>query len=402
MGLFTYQIIDRTGNTVRGQMEADHEWTAAAHLRKMGYTVVDVNPVRESSFRQAFQVRRRVGVGDLSLFSRQLAAMLDAGIPLTRCLFTLGRQTSNPALARAASEAARNVEAGMSFSESLRAHPEIFPSLYVSMVRAGEVGGTLEEMLRRLSEQLERDKGLRDNVRSATFYPTVVICFATLVVLGMMFFIVPIFTRFFPPGVELPLPTRVLMAVSDSLRHYWYLWFLAAAAAVLGLCFYLRSPSGRRSWDRVKFKLPVLGSLFQRAVVARFARTLATLLSGGIPVLQALEAAGPATGSTVVAEAVQEAGEKIQEGKSIAGPLEESGVFPPMVIQMVSVGEETGSLSFLLTRIAEFYEAEVATITRGLTALIEPVLIIFVGCIIGVIVVSMYLPIFTVVTTVGR
>ncbi|MFZ5897813.1 MAG: type II secretion system F family protein [Bacillota bacterium] len=402
MGLFAYQIIDRTGNTVTGRMDAEHEFAVAARLRRQGYTVLDVTPVKESAIRQSFTFRRNVNIGELSLFSRQMAAMLDAGIPLTRCLNTLSKQVTNPTLARAVAETARNVEAGMGFSEALRGYPDIFPSLYIDMVRAGEVGGSLEEMLRRLSEQLERDKQLRDSVRSATFYPTVVLCFAGLVVMGMMFFIVPIFVKFFPAGATLPLPTRVLMSVSDSLRHFWYLWFAGFAAVFFSARFYVRSPAGRRSWDRLKLKLPIMGPLFQRTVIARFARTFSTLLSGGIPVLQALAAAGPASGNAVIVEAVELAAEKIEEGKTIAGPLEESGVFPPMVTQMVAVGEETGSLALLLTRIAEFYEAEVAAMARGLVALVEPVLIIIIGCIIGGIIISMYLPIFTVVTQIGR
>ncbi|MDI6709564.1 MAG: type II secretion system F family protein [Bacillota bacterium] len=402
MGLFTYQIIDRTGNTVRGQMDADHEWMAVTRLRKMGYTVVDVNPVRESSFRQAFQVRRKVGVGELSLFSRQLAVMLDAGIPLTRSLFTLSRQTLNPTLSGVLDNIARNVEAGMGLSDSLKAYPDIFPELYVNMIRAGEVGGTLEEILRRLSEQLERDKTLRDSIRSASLYPIVVLSFATAVVLVMMVFIVPVFARFFPQDVALPLPTRILMAVSGFLRHGWYIWVPALGGGILAFRTCLKSPGGRRFWDRLKFKLPAIGPLFRRAAIARFTRTLSTLLAGGIPVLQALDAAGPASGNMVIAEAVHRAGEEVQEGKGLAGPLEKSGLFPSMVTQMVAVGEESGSLTLLLVKTAEFYEAEVAAMTRGLSALIEPVLIIIVGCLVGGIIISMYLPIFTFVASLGR
>jgi type IV pilus assembly protein PilC len=402
VGLYAYQVVDRTGSPVYGRLEAENEEAVVDRLRQMGYIVVEVGAVTPSIFRVAFRSRRKVAVGDLALFSRQLAAMLGAGIPLTRGLFTLARQITNPALRDAVEDAARNVEGGMSFGDALAAHPHVFPSLYVSMVRAGEVGGTLEEVLNRLAEQLERDKALRDQIRSATFYPTVVVCFAILVLLGMMFFIVPIFMKFFPAGMTLPLPTRIIIAVSNSLRHWWFLWFLGTGATVFGIRAYLRSPAGSRTWDHVKFRLPVFGPLVHRAVIARFCRTFATLLAGGIPVLQALETAGPASGNTLVAEAVSAAGERIQEGKSIAAPLAESGVFPPMVIEMINVGEESGNVPSLLTRVADFYEAEVAALSKGLAAMIEPILIIFVGCLVGVMVISLYLPIFLVVTSVGR
>jgi type IV pilus assembly protein PilC len=402
MPLYAYQAYDRTGVSITGKLEAEHELTAAARLRRMGYTVVDLSEVKQSQFKKAFEMRRKVGIGDLSFFSRQLAAMLAAGIPLTRCLYTLHEQTTNPTLRRVTGEVARNVESGASFSESLLAHPDVFSSMYVDMVKAGEIGGSLEEMLKRLSEQLERDKSLRDHIRSATFYPVVIVLFATCVVLAMMFFIVPIFMNFFPTGVALPLPTRIIIALSDSLRNFWYIYLLFFILVVTGLRLYAGSDSGKRAWDYIKFKLPVFGELFKKATIARFCRTLATLLAGGIPVLQALDAAGPASGSIRVTEAVKQTGAGIQEGQSIALPLEKSGFFPPMVTNMVAVGEETGDLSTLLAKVAEFYEEEVSTMTKGLTALIEPVLIIFVGFIIGGIVIAVYLPIFNVVTSVGR
>lgn len=400
MPLYAYEAMDKSGSPVGGKLEADHEMTAAARLRKMGYTVLDLSEVKESALKQAFK-RRKVKIGDLSFFSRQLAAMLTAGIPLTRSLYTLGEQTKNPTLARIAGEVARNVEGGVSFSESLRAYPDVFSSMYMDMVKAGEVGGTLEEMLSRLSEQLERDKRLKDNIRAATFYPITVLGFAFVVVLGMMFFIVPVFVSFFPTGVALPLPTRIVMGISDSLRNFWYLYLLFTILGVLGIRYYFNTDSGKRAWDKVRFKLPIFGDLFVKATTARFARTLATLLGGGIPVLQALDAAGPASGSIQVTEAVKITGERIQEGQGIAVPLAASGFFPPMVTNMVAVGEETGQVSNLLDRVAEFYEEEVATMTKGLTSLLEPILIIFVGIIIAVIVISIYLPIFTVVTTMG-
>lgn len=402
MPLFAYQALDKAGATMAGKMEADHEWTAISRLRKMGYTVVEINEVRESSLRRALEIRRKVGMGDLALFSRQLAAMLNSGIPLTRSLFALSEKSVNPTLGRVAGEAARNVEGGMSFSESIRAYPEVFSSMYVDMIKSGEIGGTLESVLLRLADQLDRDKSLRDNVRSATMYPIAVVVFALCILMAMLLFIVPIFVQFFPEGVTLPLPTKMILALSDSLRGYWYIYLLVVVALLLGARTYIFSESGRMTWDRTKFSLPVFGPILQKTTVARFARTLSTLLGGGIPVLQALDAAGPASGSSLVTEAVNRAAERIQEGQSIAEPLKSSGLFPPMVTLMVAVGEETGELPSMLSSIAEFYEAEVATTTKGLTSLIEPLLIIIVGSLVGFMVISLYLPVFTVVTQMGR
>lgn len=402
MPVFSYQVVDKSGAALTGKIEAEHEWVAADRLRRMGYLVVDITRVGQPWFPGAFQVRRKVSMGELGMFSRQLAAMIGAGIPLTRGLYALSEQAVNPTLAGVVRDVARNVEGGLSLSESLNAYPEVFSKMYVDMVRAGEVGGKLEEVLYRLSEQLEREKSLRDSIRGATLYPLAVIGFSACVLLVMLFVVVPIFIRFFPEGVPLPLPTRIIIAFSNSLRLYWYLYLLAALLLVLTLRFWLTSGSGRRAWDRVSFRLPLVGALIQKTVVARFCRTLSTLLAGGIPVLRALEAAGPAAGNLQVADAVRTAAERIQQGQSIAVPLKQAQLFPPMVTLMIAVGEESGELPGLLGRIADFYETEVSAMVKGLASLIEPLLIIVVGSLVGLTVISLYLPIFTVVTSIGR
>jgi type IV pilus assembly protein PilC len=399
--LYAYQALNKQGVISTGKLEAENEIAAAGRLKKLGYTPMDVEEVKTSPFKQVLSLKRKVSLGELSLFSRQLAAMLNAGIPLTRCLHALGEQADNPTLANVIAETGRNVEGGMSFSESLRAYPEIFTYLYVDLVKAGEVGGTLEEVLMRLSQQLDSEKVLKDNIRTAMFYPTVVLAFAVLVLIGMLLFIVPVFMGFYPPEVKLPFLTSIIVGLSSSLRNYWYLYVLVFIALFLAIRFYVVSEAGRRVWDRLKFRVPIFGSLVQKTAIARFSRTLSTLMMGGIPVLQALETAGPAAGSSLVADAVRKAGQRIQEGQSISEPLKESGLFPPMVTLMISVGEETGDMPSLLTRISEFYEAEVATMTKGLTSLIEPLMIIFVGAIVAVMVISLYLPIFGVITQIG-
>ncbi len=400
MPLYAYQVLDKSGVVSNGKMEAENELAAAARLKRIGYTTLELKEMKQSALKGALTFKRKVGIGELSLFSRQLASMLKSGIPLTRCLHALSEQAANPTLGKAVAEVARNVEGGMSFSESLAAYPEIFSKIYVDMMKAGEVGGAMEEVLVRLAQQLDSEKMLKDSVRAAMFYPMVVLAFAFVVLLAMFFFIVPVFVKMFPPGTPLPLPTRVIVYFSDSLRAYWYLYFAGMGVAFFGAKYYLGSQAGRERWDKIRFRLPVFGELIKKTVIARFARTLSTLLGGGIPVLQAMETAGPASGSSQVAEAVRMAGLRIQEGQSIAVPLRQSRLFPAMVTLMIGVGEETGDLPDMLSRVSEFYEAEVATMTKGLTSIIEPLMMIVVGGMVGAMVISLYLPIFTVITQV--
>ncbi|MFY9139387.1 MAG: type II secretion system F family protein [Thermacetogeniaceae bacterium] len=401
MGLYSYEVIDRQGRSITGKMNADHEMAVADNLRKMGLTVLDITEVRESPLSTLFQRKRKVKLDDLAMFSRQLLTLLESGIPLTRALHTLSYQTTNRDLSEVISQTAQSVDSGMSFSDSLMNFPDVFSSMYVNMIKSGEVSGNLDEVLKQLSDQLDRDKSLRDNIKAATFYPIVVLCFAFVVVIAMLVGVVPIFMNFFPEGIELPVLTKIIMGISGSLRSYWYLYIIAIIALVYGIRYYLQTPSGSRSWDRIRFKLPVIGPLLYRVVMARFARIMSTLLPGGIPVLQALETAGPAAGSTLVAESINVTGVKIQEGKNLAVPLEESGIFSPMLVQMVAVGEESGNLPEMLSRVAGFYEEEVATMAKGLASVIEPLLIIVVGCIVAFIVISLYLPMFNVITTIG-
>ena len=401
MGLFAYEVINKNGEVLTGNVEAAIESEAAEKLRGMGFRVIEIKEARSSSFSTLFQLRKGVSIGDMALFSRQLASMIDAGVPLTRALHTLSEQSENKMLSSAVSQIAGSVEGGMSLTESMRAHPKIFNDLYVGMIQAGEVGGTLGETLNRLSEQLQKDKQLRDNIKSVTMYPSVVASFAVILLIAMLLFLIPVFQGFFPEGVQLPFLTRVIIAMFEALRGYWYIFLAGLIAFILGVRYYLRSPTGRRQWDSVKFDIPVFGPIIHKATIARFARTFSTLISGGIPVMQALDASGATSGSMIVMETVEEVAEKIQDGKNIAIPLKESGIFPPMVVQMVAIGEETGALPTLLTKVAEFYEDEVATITKGLSSLLEPILLVVVGVVVGIMLVSMYLPIFTAVTQVG-
>lgn len=398
MGIFDYEAVSKTGEVVKGQVEAEGEPAALQKLQQSGLMVLELRELKTSSLSGLFRRKGKVGPGDLALFSRQMAAMLDAGIPITRSLFTLSLQAENRALREVLDGVAQDVEGGMTLTEAVQAHPRVFSNMYVGMIQAGEMGGTLEMTLNALAEQLQKDKALLDNVRSATFYPGAIAAFSVLLLLGMLLFLVPVFEGFFPPGTVLPLPTRIIMGLSRALRGYWHLVFPLAGLSLYGLGRLVKSPRGTRQLDRIKFRLPAFGPLLHRSVIARFSRTLSTLMSGGIPVVQALENAGPASGNILVQRAVEGAAERIQEGRSLAKPLEESGMFPPMVIQMISVGEETGALPELLTKVADFYEEEVAVMAKGLTTMIEPILLVVVGITVGAMIIALYLPIFQVIT----
>jgi len=402
LAFYFYEVVDNVGRVLKGNLEAENEAAVVERLRKQGYLVVSLRAARSPSQHSVLRISRRVGPGDLSLFCRQTAAMLDAGIPLVRSLFTLAKQTRNLALGEALKQVANSVEGGTSLSDALAAFPRVFPSLMVNVVRSGELSGALSRVFSRLAVQYDREKDLRNNIRSAVIYPAVVLLFAVAVMLVMMLGIVPLFLRFFPKDVPLPLMTSLVIGISNSLRSFWYLWILCLLIIYFGVRAFLQSPRGSSLWDRYKLRLPVVGRMFHLVVVARFARTLATLLGAGVPALQALEVAGEASGNKLVAATVRGVEEKVREGKNFAGPLEESEVFPPLLVQMVAVGEESGELPSLLERTADFYEAEVATATKGLTSIIEPLLIIIVGCMVGFLVISIYLPIFYTVTTLGR
>lgn len=402
MAFYYYEVVDNAGRVLKGGLEAENEAAVMERLRQQGYLVVSLRLAGSPLQQPVFRISRRVGAGDLAVFCRQTASMLDAGIPLVRSLYTLARQTRNPSLGEALKQVASSVEGGTSLSDALAAFPRVFPPLMVSVVRSGELSGSLSLVFSRLSVQYDREKELYNNIRSAVIYPAVVLIFAVIIMLVMMIGIVPLFLRFFPKGVPLPLMTSLVIGLSSSLRNFWYLWLLVLLIIYFGARAFLQSPRGSSLWDRYKMRLPVVGRMFHLVVISRFARTLATLLGAGVPALQALEVAGDASGNKLIAATVREVEEKVREGKNFAGPLEESEVFPPLLVQMVAVGEESGELPSLLERTADFYEAEVATATKGLTSIIEPLLIVFVGCIVGFLVISIYLPIFYTVTTMGR
>ncbi len=399
MPVYKYESYNKQGESIKGLIGADNVDDCLARLKGMGLTVLELKEQKSSRSLAFLSNEKKVTLSELSVFSKQLSAMISAGIPITRSLYTLSRQSTNPTLKSALESITKSVESGMSITDAFAAYPNIFPDIYISMTQSGELGGVLENMMKRLADQLQKEKQLRDNIKSATFYPRLLMGVALLLTIVMIVFLVPVFKSFIPEGASIPGVTRIVFNVSDAIRNRWYIWIGAVAALVLLVKAFVKSRSGKKIWDTLKFRMPVFGELIQKTVIARFARTLATLMDGGIPAIQALQSAGPTAGNILVEEAVSNAIVSIEEGKNIAEPLEKSGVFPPMVTQMIAVGEETGSLPSLLDTIADFYEEEVATLTKGLSSLIEPIMLVLVGVVIGGMLISLYLPIFTSITS---
>lgn len=398
MAVFQYEAMNRQGGFLTGELTATDENAALTRLQESGFVVTDIT---EKKVKQATRKgrKKKVKVADLALFSRQLAAMLSAGIPVTQSIATLARQTENITLKEALEGIAGSVESGMNLTDSFAQYPKVFSPLYVGMIRAGEVGGIMETALLRLSTQLQKEKQLNDNIKSATSYPKMIGGFAVLMFLAMLVLLVPVFQGFISPSVEITGLTAVTFNLSNSIRSYWYLWLLVGAIAIFAITAFAKSKVGHDLWERYKMRMPIFGELIQKSTIARFSRTLSTLLQGGIPVVQALQSAGPTSGSDLLQRAVEDAVEKIQAGKNISGPLEESGLFPPMVINMIAIGEEAGTLPELLDKVAEFYEEDVATLTKNLSSIIEPVMLILIGVVVGGMLLSLYLPIFTAVTS---
>jgi type IV pilus assembly protein PilC len=348
---------------------------------------------------------QRVKAKDLTVFSRQFATMVNAGLAMLRCLYILEEQTENKKLARVLTQVRADVEAGISLSDALAKHPDVFSRLYVSMVRAGEVGGILDEVLNRLATQLEKDDSIRRAVKSAMVYPVMIGSFAIIVLLGMVMFLIPIFAGMYKEldNAQLPALTRYMIFVSDLIRGYWFIVFPAVIALIWFLRRLKRTPKGQAAWDHLKLKVPMgIGEIVRKIAVARFSRTFGTLVSSGVPILQAIEITGKTSGNMVIEDAMEGVQANVKEGQSISEPLEKVAVFPPMVTQMIAVGEETGSLDQMLQKIADFYEDEVNAAVKSLTSILEPILMLGVGGIVGVVVISMYLPIFNMMNIVKQ
>ncbi len=399
MGVFEYEGINSQGQTATGSITAEDVDLALAKLKESGLAVIELREKKVKGGISLSFKSKKVKAGELALFSRQLAAMVGAGIHITQALATLGNESSHPILKEAITGIAANVEGGMSLTAAFEQYPKIFNPLYISMISSGEVGGMLETSLLRLAEQLQKDRQLSANIKSATSYPKMIGGFALIMFLAMVTVMVPIFEGFIPAGTPLPVVTKFIFALSTSIRTLWFVWLIIAILIGTGIYLFFKSKTGHQLWENSKLKLPLFGPIILKSVIARFSRTLATLLNGGINIVQALESAGPTSGSRVVSVAVEDAVRWIEEGKSIAAPLKQSGIFPPMVTSMISIGEEAGTLPQMLDKVAEFYEEDVATMTKNLSSILEPFMIILIGLVVGGMLLALYLPIFTAVTT---
>jgi len=396
LATYTYKARSRSGEVLEDQIEASDQMAVASELRQQGLLVIDIKE-QGAAQKDILEPFKKVKLQDTVVFTRQFATMINAGLPIVRALYILGEQTGNKKLQDVIVRVRKDVEAGLALSEALAKHPKVFSRLYVEMVRAGEIGGILDGVLLRIAAQLENDQELRRKVKSAMTYPTIVLILAVLAAAFMLIFIVPIFARMFEDlGGTLPLPTRIAMGASDLLTSFFGV--LIAAALIGGVMFFLRwknTEQGRRVWGRIVLKLPVrIGDIIQKVALARFARTLGTLSAAGVPILQALEITATSSGNWVIENALLRSRDSIRQGIPIYRPLEEEPVFPPMVTRMIAVGEETGDLDGMLTKIAEFYESEVDAAVKALTSIIEPLMIVVVGGIVGGIIIAMYLPMF--------
>jgi type IV pilus assembly protein PilC len=394
---FAYKALDARGTQAAGEIEGESKAAVAAALRSRGLTVLDLNEVKQGWGQ--IEIGGRVKPKDLTVFSRQFATMVNSGLSMLRCLYVLEEQTPNKKLAKVISEVRADVEAGISLSDALEKHPKIFSRLYVSMVRAGELGGILDEVLNRLATQLEKEDSIRRAVKSAMVYPMLIGSFAIIVLVGMVLFLIPIFAGMYEElgNAKLPMLTRIMMNISNAALNFPINIVILAAivGAIYGLLRFKATDRGTHIWDRFKLHIPMgIGEIIRKLAVARFSRTLGTLITSGVPILQAIEITGQAAGNVVIEDAMTDVQQSVKEGQSITAPLEKVSVFPAMVTQMISVGEETGSLDAMLGKIADFYEDEVNAAVKSLTSILEPILMLFVGALVGTVVISMYLPIF--------
>jgi len=395
---YDYKVRDRSGNLVSGQLVGDSEGLVMTKLREMGLTPIEVKKAK-GGLKMEINLRPgRVKLKDLAVFSRQFATMVNSGLPILRALAILGDQTENKELEKVLIQVRLDVEQGQSLSGAMEKHQKAFNDLYVAMVKAGETGGVLDTVLLRVADNIEKDVELRRKIKSAMTYPLVVVILVSFILGGMLLFVVPQFETIYAQlGGKLPLPTRILLGISQALRNYWYFFTGFVAAAVFALRRYKRTEKGRATVDAAKLKIPIFGQLFRKTALARFSSTLGMLLRSGVPILQALDIVADTVNNKVISKAVIDVQGSVREGESIAKPLSRHAVFPPMVVQMLAVGEETGAVDTMLDKVADFYNSEVSASVDALTSLIEPLMIAIVGGAVGAAVIALYMPMFNII-----
>jgi type IV pilus assembly protein PilC len=400
MTLFDYRARDRNGGVHEGAMEGPSAAAVATMLRSKGFIPLKVEAKQDSVFSREFSIpglKKRIKAKDVAVFSRQLSTMINSGLTLTRSLAVLEQQTENSELRIVAGRVRERVEQGTSLSAAMEEHPKVFDKLYVAMVRAGETGGVLDETMLRLAETLESSVRLRSKVRSAMAYPAVVMSLIVVVVVAMLVFVVPVFEQMYADlGGGLPIPTQILIVVSSALASFWWLAGLTVAGAVVGFRRWKRTERGQVAWGAFTLRVPIFGGLVRKVAISRFARTLSVLSRSGVPMLAALDIVADTAGNAQVRAGVLDIRASVKRGDSLAAPLTAHPVFPPMVTQMMVVGEETGAMDEMLRKVSDFYDQEVETTVGALTSLIEPLLIIVMGVTVGAILIALYLPMFNI------
>jgi type IV pilus assembly protein PilC len=399
---FSYSAINASGLELTGEVHAPDLAGAREQLRVRGLLANAVKELPASGDEGARNVFKKVKPKTLQIFSRQFATMIEAGLNVVAALVILEEQTDDQYFALVVKELRADVEGGLLLSQAMSRHPKIFDRLFISMVQAGEAAGILDEVLDRVAYQIEKSTQIKRRVKGAMLYPTMVLVFATLVLTGLLMFLVPVFVKIFGQlGGQLPTLTQYVVTMSDFLRTKYYIIFPVLGLLFFGLKKYKKTDSGRQKWDRIKLKIPMkIGQVVLKVTMARFSRTLSTLVAAGVDIIQALEITGQSSGNWVIEEALGDVRLKVSEGVPIAQPLVDNPIFPPMVSQMVKIGEETGELEKMLGKIADFYEDEVDAAIQSLTSIVEPLMMILVGLMVGVIVIAMYLPMFKMLTLV--
>ena len=403
MATFVYDAIDPVGRSVKGKISADSENLVLSKLHDQKFHVLSVQEQRNANLSFGGSKGGTPKLQSVVVFSRQFATMIDAGIPVMKCMDILEQQLKDLPLKNAVNGIRKDIKGGSSLGESLAKYPNCFSKPYVNMIRAAEIGGSLDDILDRLAGFLEKEMEIKQKVKSAMMYPIIVLCFSLLMVVALFYFVLPKFKEIFESmDVELPPMTQALFTMSDALVTYWYTVPFVAGAIYFGVKKYGDTTQGRMNIDRLKLKVPILGDLVLKMAVSRFARTFGTLISAGVPMMRAMEIIGETTGNAVITHAINETRAAIRDGQRLSAPLASSGLFPLMVTHMIDIGEETGRLSEMLVKVSDFYDQEVDAAVKGLTSMIEPMLIVFMGVIVGFIAISVMAPMFKLVSNIAK
>ena len=401
MPTFTYSARSATGEMQNGEIDVKDRDEVVGFLRKNRLVPIKIEQKQKAAF-EIPGLGASVSTRDIVIFTRQFATMINSGLPLVQSLDILARQSENKALRKVIEQVLYDVESGQTLADAMRNHEKTFPQLYVNMVAAGEAGGILDTILLRLAVFLEKADALKRKIKGAMIYPGVILCVAVGAVATLLIFVIPTFENMFSQaGIELPGPTAFVIMLSDMLIARWYVFVITIAMIVVGLRMYYKTPGGELVLDRVLLNMPVLGNLQRKSAIARFTRTLGTLVASGVSILDGLEITARTSGNRVLHDAIMESRTSIAGGETISEPLKKSGVFPPMVVSMINVGEQTGGLDEMLTKIADFYDEEVDAAVEALLAAMEPIMIVFLGVVVGGMIVAMYLPIFDMINAVG-